>query len=271
MSPTYEYRKLYADLVDAAGEVLVLYVHQVCFAGVWSTRASVERYAADGQRHLVHGAGPSALLDAGAGVGALPTRLTLDDGTAFTLTFEPILGGWAPSVPPPVPALGWTVLTVRSEANASMGGRSWRGVGYADLVRITRPTRLIGLRGLRWGHVHFRHRTLVFEHVTTVDGRTWDTGVDWATGESAPRELAGPNAVDADGAGVVPTAGGEMVLRPSRVLHAGDAFDAERVPRAFDRAACRVFGGPTVESRWVGEGRLGDEVAPALYEVVGFG
>jgi hypothetical protein len=81
----------------------------------------------------------------------------------------------------------------------------------------------------------------------------------------------GPVRLDADGRGVIPLSGQSLELTPDRVLHDGNAFDPERVPRVVDRVACEALGGRTTETRWLGRARLGDLVAPCLYERVRFG
>ncbi|MBW2256266.1 MAG: hypothetical protein JRI25_16950 [Deltaproteobacteria bacterium] len=60
------------------------------------------------------------------------------------------------------------------------------------------------------------------------------------------------------------------------MLHAGDAFDAERVPRLVDRMVAAAVGGKTVETRWFAEATLqgpGREpvLGTALHEWVRFG
>lgn len=270
MSTAYEYRKVYADCVTPEGEVCVLYLHYVRIAGVWTARASVERYHADGQRELVHGTGSPALVGPDSALADVPLDLDVG-GQRFRMVLEPELGPWQPAVPPPPDALTWRVLAVRTRAHVQWGEFELRGTGYVDYVQITRPTRQLGLHHLRWGRVHLPDRTVVLEHLDLRDGRTWDVGVDWRLGESTPRDLTGPATVDGHGRGTVPLDDGAVELVPERVLHDGNAFDPERVPRRIDRWACEVLGGPTHETRWLGEGHLGKAHRMALYEAVTFG
>jgi len=175
----YAYRKIYADLLGPGGEVCVLYLHQVCIAGRWVRRASVEWTGTDGSRRVGQAVDEPPAFDADTPLSALPVRLELG-GSPATLHLEQEQG--AGSSPQPSPAV-----------------------------------------------------------------------------------------LDDAGQGSVPLAEGLLRLRPERLLHQGDAFAADRVPRRLDRWTCRVVGGPTWERRWLGEGQLGEHRGPALYEEVRFG
>lgn len=270
MSQAYEFRKLYADIVDESGSVAVLYLNYVRLAGIWTGRASVELYTPDGQRRLMHATEPAALIGADTALTDIPGEVSLPDGV-FRLELEPALGAWQPARPPPADALHWRVKAARTRARARWPGGELSGIGYVDWVQITKPTRLLGLDELLWGRAHLPDRTVVFEHLTTVAGDRWDVGIDWRLDEAEPRTLAGPVHLDADGHGVIPLSGRSLELTPDRVLHDGDAFNPERVPRAVDRVACDMLGGRTTETRWLGRARLGAVVAPCLYERVRFG
>ena len=270
MSQAYEFRKLYADLVDDGGRVVVLYLTYVRLAGIWRGHASVELYTPDGKRTLMHATEPAALIDTDTALNDIPREVSLPDGV-FRLDLEPALGAWQPPRPPPADALHWRVKAVRTHAYTRWPGGELSGVGYVDWVDITKPTRLLGLQELHWGRTHLPDRTVVFEHLTTVDGDRWDVGIEWRLDEEAPRPLMGPVRLEADGHGAIPLSGQSLELTPGRVLHDGDAFDPERVPRVVDRVACEVLGGRTTETRWLGRARLGDLVAPCLYERVRFG
>lgn len=269
MSAAYEYRKIYADCVTPDGDVCVLYLNYVRMAGIWTARASVELYSPDGHRQLVHGTGSPELVDADTPVDALPLDVEVPGGR-FRMTLEPELGEWRPP-PSPVPALTWCVKAVRTRARVEWNDRTWDGTGYVDFVQLTRPTRLLGLRNLRWGRVHLPDRTVVIEHIDTTQLEHWDVGVDWRVGEARPRALHAPARLDDDGHGAVGLRTGTLTLQPLRVLHEGNAFDAERVPRRIDRWACEAIGGPTHEVRWYGTARLNGDAAPALWEAVRFG
>lgn len=258
MSAAYEFRKIYLDCVEPDGAVTVVYQSWVRLAGVWIARRSVERYGPDGVRSVVDLA-PAAVEMWDRACGA-------DEG----IWVEVVQGAWAPPCPP-TRALDWRVAVARGEVALKWPGGAARGRGYADRVRITVPTRLLGLATLVWGRVHLEDRTVVFEHLTTVDGARWDVGLDWRVGERAPRALVGPVTLGTDGVGRVPLDDGPLTFAPARVLHQGDAFDPERVPRALDRWFCRTLGGPTHETRWLGVARHGERAATALYERVTFG
>jgi len=270
VSQAYEFRKLYADIVDQSGRVAVLYLTYVRLAGIWSGRASVELYTPDGQRTVMHATEPAPLLDPDAALIEMPREVPLPEGV-FRIELEPTLGVWKPERPPPADALHWQVKAARTEARARWPGGELRGIGYVDWVQITKPTRLLGLHELHWGRVHLPDRTVVFEHLTTVGGDRWDVGIDWRLDEAAPRMLAGPARLDASGHGMIPLSDLSLELTPDRVLHDGNAFDPERIPRVVDRMACEALGGRTTETRWLGRARLGAVVAPCLYERVRFG
>ena len=259
MSAAYEFRKIYLDCLEPDGAVTVVYQNVVRLAGAWIARRSVERYAPDGARAVVD-LPPPAVSDWERPWGA-------DDGVRI----EVVHGAWAPPPPPVGDALDWRVAVGRGEVALRWPGGAARGRGYVDRVRITVPTRRLGLRTLAWGRVHLPDRTVVFERLSTAAGARWDVGFDWRVGEAAPRPLAGPVTLGADGEGTVPLDDGPLALVPVRILHQGDAFDPERVPRAMDRWFCRTLGGPTHETRWFGAARHGDRAASALYERVTFG
>jgi hypothetical protein len=258
MSAAYEFRKIYLDCITPAGEVVVLYLNWVRLAGAWIARRSLERYAPDGTRTVIDLPPPSP------GVWDAP----LADPC---LRLEGLHGAWSPPPPPTGPALSWSVAHARANVALTWDGGAAEGLGYVDRVRLTRPTRLVGLSTLGWGRVHLPDRTVVFERLTTTDGAVWDVGFDWRLGADAPRPLAGPVALGEDGAGAVPLDDGVLSLAPARVLHQGDAFDPDRVPRAMDRWFCRTLGGPTHETRWLSTAAHGGHVAPALVERVRFG
>ena len=270
MSAAYEYRKVYADLITEAGEVLVVYLNYVKVAGVWTARAGVERYQPDGQRVLSHALEPPAMIDVTTLGAEWTLALELSEGP-FELLVRPRLGGWRPPIPPPAAGLGWNVAVARSEARARLAGREIAGDGYVDYVRIGRPTRLLHLRGLVWGRVHLRDRTIIFEHLETEDGERWSTGVSWRLGQPGPEPIVTTPRLGQDGRGSLELDCGTQVLGPRCLLHDGDAFDAERVPSRLDRWFCELVGGATRERRWLGEATLGGDTATALYESVRFG
>jgi hypothetical protein len=258
MSAAYEFRKIYLDCIEPDGAVTVAYQSWVRLAGAWIARRSVERYGPDGVRAVVDLLRPA--------VEAWDRAWGVEEGVRV----EVVQGAWAPP-PPPTGALDWRVAVARGEVALRWPGGAACGRGYADRVRITVPTRLLGLATLVWGRVHLEDRTVVFEHLTTAGGARWDVGFDWRVGETAPRALAGPVTLAADGVGSVSLDDGPLTVAPARVLHQGDAFDPERVPRAMDRWFCRTLGGPTHETRWLGVARHGERTATALYERVIFG
>jgi len=88
---------------------------------------------------------------------------------------------------------------------------------------------------------------------------------------AAPERASAVSAVDEDGRGRVELAGTTIALEPQRVLHAGDAYGPDRIPRTLDRLVTRAIGGATSETRWLG--RATDAAEPgrsgwAVYERV---
>lgn len=276
MGAAYEYRKVYVDLLTPQGELWVVYLNYVRLAGAWTARAGLERYTPDGRRTLAHSPASPALVDADTPVEALPLSMPLPaaDGLPageLRLELEVVQGAWQPPQTCPVPELHWSVRAARTRAVARLGAQAWEGTGYVDYVCIRKPTRLVGLRKLRWGRTHLPDRTVVSEHLEATGGRRWDTGFEWPLLAVVPVVLHEPSRLDDAGHGQVPLPDGLLRLDPERLLHRGDAFDPDRVPRRLDRWACNAIGGPTMETRWLGRARIDGLQAPALYEAVTFG
>ncbi len=274
MKRSYEFRKLYVDVVTSDGDVVVVYLTYVCLAGMWTARASVEWYPKVGQRRLLHGVLPPPIIGPDTALGDLPLQIDLPNGT-FHLSLAPQLGRWEPQQPSPVDSLHWHIKAVRTKAQCdwTLDGKtgSLKGTGYADWVHITRPTRMLGMRNVYWGRVHFPDRTVVFEQLETNLGVVWDVGLDWSLNVATPRFLAGPPHIHANGRGAIALTDGPLHLEPKNVLHKGDAFDAKRIPNLLDRWAAVLLGGSTKQTRWLGSGHLCGVSGSALYEHVQFG
>ena len=272
----YEFRKLYADLAAEDGTFLVLYLNRIKLGG-WQLRGSVEVYLPDGRHETLQGRPEDLALDLAAPLPGAPLRLALDGGGTFELKPEVVHGEWVPAVPCPVAPLQWRVKAARARmvarwSGAGAGGeRVLRGQGYVDLVRITRATRMLGLRTLHWGRAHLSGgRTVIFEDLTLADGRRWTVVLDEPGGDVA--DSAGAVALEPGGEGTVWLRAGELMkLAPSRVLHEGNAFGADRIPGRLDRALCEAVGGPTWQVRWFGEASCGALKGPAVWERVQFG
>jgi hypothetical protein len=275
VSRSYEFRKIYVDVVTPSKTVYVLYLTWVKLAGVWVGRSGVERYDADGTRVLRHGSNCPARLDDSATAGDTCTRVEFEGGFA-EFDLQATLGRWAPADPGNARGLHWAVINARTRARVvwSEAGntREERGEGYADWVEIERPTRLLHLDSLRWCRVHLPDETIVLEHLETEDGRRWDTGIRWTLGASRPTAITPRTSSERDGVWHSQLDDvAVLAIEAERVLHAGDAFDDDRLPRAVDRAVCKVLGGQTWERRWIGRATLGEREGVALFEQVWFG
>jgi hypothetical protein len=273
----YEFRKLYTDLVADDGTVCMLYLTWVRFSRRWYGRGGVEVYTPDGSRTLAHGIAEPPVVQAETPAEEIPLRVQLEDGR-FELTFTPEHGVYTPTTLSPAPALHWHVKVARTRAVARWSGATERvveGTGYIDWVHITKPTRLLGFHTLRWGRAHLGGRTVVFNALRLADGQEWRVGAEWSS--EGRRDLGGfAMDLDEDGGGAIGLGDATLELSPRRVLHAGSAFDAERVPRLVDRMVVEALGGKTVETRWFAEAALQEPgrdpvVGTALHEWVRFG
>jgi len=273
----YEFRKLYADLVADDGTVCMLYLTWVRFSRHWHGRGGVELYAPDGSRTLAHGVAAPPLVEPDTLVEQIPLRVELGDGL-FELTVALEHGAFTPATPSPAPALHWHVKVARTQARARWSGATERvveGTGYIDWVHLTRLTRMLGFHTLRWGRAHLDGRTVVFNALRLDDGQEWRVGADWTA--QGRRDLDGfALDLDEDGGGAIGLGDATLELTPRRVLHAGSAFDAERVPRLVDRLVAEAVGGRTEETRWFAEATLQEPgrdpvVGTALHEWVRFG
>ena len=267
----YEFRKLYADVAAEDGTFVVLYLNRIKLGG-WQGRGSIEVYSPDGRHEALQGELLPTTLDLAAPFSSIPLRLSLAGGGTFSLEAEVVHGDWQPSVPCPAGPLQWRVKAAQARmvARWTAAGveKIVRGNGYADLVRITRATRLLGLRTLHWGRAHLPDRTVIFEDLAMADGRRWTVILDEPGGEVG----AGASvALQADGQGSIGLREGELKLSPSRVLHEGNAFGADRVPGKLDRILCETVGGPTHQVRWIGEASCGGARGTAVWERVRFG
>jgi hypothetical protein len=273
----YEFRKVYIDLITEAGEVCVVYLSFVRFFQRWHAQASCEIYDPSGKRSIVHALDAPPLVDPSRGLDQLPAALTIPGGK-LELEIVPIHDGWDPVAPCPVPELAWSVgalrATVTVQLTTEQGNRRLRGEGYVDFVSITKATRKLGLRSLRWGRAHMFERSLAFTALDMTDDRRWYVGVTRLHGRPA-RAYGNLTIALEDGAGMVRFGTGGQVLRVKHpaVLHEGSPFDAERVPSVINRQICSAVSGPMHERRWLGEARVDGShgAGKVLHEVVWFG
>ncbi len=273
----FEFRKVYLDLITDQGQVCVLYLSWVRFFQRWHAQASVEIYEPGGKRTIVHALSAPQPVDPERGLDQLPVALTIPGGT-LELEVKPVHEAWTPAVASPVPELNWSVGALRTSTcitlTTDQGVRKFRGEGYIDFVTLTRPTRKLGLRSLRWGRAHMFERSLCFTALELQDGRHWFVGVTQMHGRPA-RSYGNLSVKLEDGCGQVRFGTGGQVLRFDKptVLHAGSAFDAERIPSPLHRQVCLLVGGPHEERRWLCQARVDGShgTGHALHEVVWFG
>jgi len=268
----YEFRKIYADIVTAEGDLCVMYLTWVCLAGRWYPSAGVETYWADGRREVHRSPTPPGPIGRDTPLHELPSELALPGGV-FEVSREPIHGGWDPEGP--IESLRWSVVSARSWVQAHHPAASRPGItgdGYVDWVSLTRYTRFLGLKELRWGRVHLPGRTLVFNTLEQASGETWRAVREWTEGST--REWSSFE-LELDGElGRLEIPGEPCIeLEPLRVLHEGSAFDAERIPSPLERAVVWAIGGPHWEKRRIGRAVSHGERARgwAVYETVRFG
>lgn len=264
----YEFDKLYADLVSPDGTVCVVTLTWVRLLGGWQARAGVELYWPDGRREVLPAEGAPALTGPDPLL-ASPLRLDLPDGP-FELSLEDAHGEpWEPSEPAPCGSLEWSVRVARASARATWGDRELIGSGYADWVRLTRFTRRLHFSSLEWGRIHLPDRTVVFNLLTLQSGEQWRVCRVWSDRE---RDCPDIRLELDEGAGDVSIGEALIRLQPVRVLFAGDAFDAQRVPHRMDRLACWAIGGRTTQTRWISRASMDEAPAGwALHELVHFG
>lgn len=267
---SYAFQKVYADLVARDGTVCVAYLTWVRLLGRWYARSGLELYAPDGARRVLSG-GPVPLFDPAAGG---PLRFSIPTpGGEVVVEYAPTLSGYAPAAPARCPSLRWMVLVPRAPAQVDGPGvGTLQGEGYADWVQLTRVTRVLGFRELRWGRAHPGTDAAAFVELAFDDGDRWCAGATWTPPARTPLAVAVRCAWPGGSAdGEVRLGDATLALRAHRVLHQGDAFGAERVSRPLDRWVARALGGRTREVRWAGEGSLGASTGPALWERVRFG
>lgn len=267
---TYQFRKLYADVLSSDGTLCIVYLSWVNLLGRWYGRSGVELYRADGTR-TVHLGGDVPPVERGD-LDATRIVVSLPKGQLL-LRYEPEHEGFSPPLPAVCPSLSWSVLVPRARArlsSADVGDRE--GLGYVDWVTLSRPTRLLRFRELTWGRAHLANTTVVFTALDLADGRAWRAGAVWTKPSRAPVTVSHiATGLDSAGSGQVKVGGAALALRAERVLHAGDAFGPDRVSKPLDRLVVRAIGGRTSETRWLGTARLGDDEGHAVYERVHFG
>jgi hypothetical protein len=284
----YGFRKLYADLVTPDGRVCVLYLSWVRFGRRWHGRGGVERYLLDGRREVQNAVLDPAPMEMREAASASALGLELE-GCRFRLELSAEHGPWTPKIASAEPALAWRVLAARTRAVARWEGpgrsETWSGLGYVDWVELSRFTRRLGFRRLRWGRLHQGESTLVFNGLETQRRDPWMVAALWD--RDGPRDLQAPGVEIGPGGDATLRFGGiggrddhpqQWSLTAARLLSDGDAFDAERIPSVAERVLCHLVGGPTWQRRWFGAGHApldrGTAVsapASALWEAVWFG
>jgi len=267
---SYEFRKIYADLVTPDGCVLVVYQTWLTLWRRAYGSTGAELYRPDGRRSVLHGKGAPAPRDPDDP----PDRLRVDtpDGP-LDLELELEHGPVDPGPPEACPALRWRVLALRTSARARLpGGEALEGSGYADWVTLTRPTRALGLRTLRWGRAHAGDRSASFMDLALASGAAWQVGIERRGNGEARLHGSLTLALDGgDGEVGFGADGPRLALAARRELHRGSAFDPERVPDPLHRGVVAVLGGPHGERRWLAEARIDEAPGRALHEQVGFG
>jgi hypothetical protein len=267
---------LYADVVLADGQVVVVYLAWLDCAGIHSAAATIERYAPDGTRAVLHALDPPPPLDPDA----LPGRLSIGLATAtgaFQIEYSNGSASWAPAGAPE--GLCWRVLRARAEAVVTWTGtqdtRLWQGEGYIDWVDLSRPPRLLRLRALAWGRAHWSDEAAAYTTVVLASGRRWTRAARWRSGALA-ETLEDVKLEHAAAGGLLAAAGNNTWLRlgSGRVLHQGAGLDRERFPRLSERIGARLLTGTIDETRWLcpvitpaPDGRT----SCAIHEVVHFG
>ncbi len=273
----YEFRKVYIDLITERGEVCVLYLSWVNLFNRWFSQASVEIYEPGGKRTIIHAVDTPPLVDPSRGLDQLPVALTIPGGK-LELEVRPVHDAWEPQVPSPVPELSWRIGALRANNSfvieTEAGRKTYRGEGYLDFVSITKATRKLGLRSLRWGRVHMFERSLAFTALELADDRRWFVGATRLHGRDV-RSYGNLTLKLEDGSGMVRfgTGGQILRLRKPQLLHSGSAFDPERVPNMLHRQVCNIIGGPHEERRWLCEAKVeaSHGTGRALHEIVWFG
>lgn len=266
---SYAFRKVYADVLAPDGTLYVVYLAWLHLLGRWYGRSGAEVYAPDGTHTTHHGEEMApvehAEFDATHIVVALPRG-------PLVLRYHPEGEAFSPAPPMACPGLSWSVLVPRGTAiitSADLGRHE--GVGYVDWVALSRPTRRLGLRELSWGRAHLDDATIAFTALDFADGRVWHSGAVWSRPSPAPDPGEVASELDAAGNMRVTVGGSALVLRAERLLHQGDAFGKDRVPRPMERLVARVLGGRTHETRWLGSASWAQGRGRAVYERVRFG
>jgi hypothetical protein len=285
----FGFRKIYADLLADDG---TLYVAYLAWVNAWGGRLAfggLERYSPDGSRRVLRArplvpaqfplcAGPGRPLELG---------LAFDDGD-LVLRYQPALPSWDPGPVTGSPGISWSVAVPRGEASAcwsdSEGTTAMDGTGYVDCVELTRVPPLLRLRRLDWGRIHLPGGTAIFTAIRTRPGRHWQRAAWWPAGSGPAGQ---PQVVDrfelvpqADGTSLTldPPGGSgprEILMRPARVLHHGQALDPGRSPSRLERWGLRLAAGRITETRWISH-TVSSDCDPsrhgwAVHESVDFG
>ncbi len=273
----FEFRKVYIDLITEQGEVAVLYLSWVRFLQRWQAQASLEIHEQGGKRTVVYAKDAPPLVDPARGLDQLPVALTIPGGK-LELDVRPVHDAWAPTVPSPVPELQWSLGALRSSTTITLttdsGTRRLRGDGCVDFVTLTKATRKLGLRSLRWGRAHMFEHSLAFTALELEDDRRWFVGVTRMHGRDA---LSYGNLALKlkDGEGMVRfgTGGQHLRFSDATVLRSGSTFDAVRFPGFLTRQTSQAVCGPQEERRWLCKATVDNAhgVGMGLHEIVWFG
>ncbi len=256
------FEKLYADLVTADGTVLVAYLAETHAFGTTTRHAGLEVYHPDGTREVHHARSVTRISE-----GDRTSLAMVFTNGRFLLEHRTEHGAWQPNGPPPCAGLDWRVCAARASARAELGPRTYVGTGYSDFVRITRAPRTLGLVELRWGRVHLRDETIVFDALTFANRAPYLRAISICpSGRRVEHDVF--TIENREGETSLHLAGrAPIVLSSQRALHVGAAIDRERFPGVVDRIVSRALAGVVTERRTLA--RVGGSFA--LHECVRFG
>ena len=246
--PPVELAKWYLDVTTDDGRAAIVYVARLRVLGV----------SLHAQALLVHGARGTRSRWV-----LLPGRPPRAEGSR--LSFRSLALGvdirLAAVDPPfatrllatPSGALDWECRIPRGEAEVRVGRETFRGLGYAELLRSTLAPWELPFRELRWGRL-----------LSPAGGITW---IDARGGH--PLRLAlrdgRPAALDRCGDHAVAVGGESHRLEPLATLR--DAPLSRTLPAPLRRALPRVGLG-LAETKWLSRGAVGGAPGLAIHEVV---
>jgi hypothetical protein len=248
----YRFQKLYMDLVDADGSVCIAYAADLRALGLSQHFGGIELYAPNGVREI-HRATRVRWSKTNDSV---EIRGDFADGW-FLVRHRLTERGWDPAGSPACRGLSWCVLGARATAVVELArngsAKRLSGTGYSDWVDVTRPTRLLGLAQVEWGRFHLPDGTFVYSRIRNERDETWQRALSIRAGSRIETTLVGLE--NRERSLVCKSDRTELVFSPTRVLHDGPVFDAERLPGAFERRVSELITGPAAERRVVGRVR----------------